>query len=160
MNLKNLLSLFLVSSVLSTSFTACSDDDNDNDKGNIPDALVGTWKRTNVEASVEATDAEVKTQVEEFIKKMELETTTYVFKLDNTAQKKVGEEIFDLSKYELKAGKIIFSKPDTVYTDIILKDNVMTGTADVKKYVAEQLELDTTILTKAERKDLFEKVTK
>lgn len=161
MKLKSFLSLFLFSAVLGVSFTSCDNDDDNNGGNNNADKLNGTlWKVSKTEANVEAEDSAIQKQVSDFIVKMNPEGgITYSFK-DGKAQEKYGDKVFDLAKYTLKGDKIEFEKNDTTGISLTYKDSAIIGLSDVKKYVAEQLKIDTAQITKAEKKDTFISVLK
>ncbi len=158
MKLKNLLSLFIFSAILGMSFTSCDNDD-DNGGSNNSEKLDGTsWELTKVEANVEASDTTIKKQVAEFITKMNLTGgITYIFK-DGNAKKKTGSDILDLAKYSFNGDKIVFEKADTTGISLTLQDSIIVGLSDVKNYVAEQLDIDTAKITKAEKIDTFKSI--
>jgi hypothetical protein len=157
MKIKHVLGVSFFSLVLGLGFVACSDDDDDNTP-QAPSEVVGIWKYSTVKSNVEVTDEEIKDAVIEYIENLPNEgVDTYNLKANKTYElRMVGAEKDSTGNYIYNNGKITFdSKSDVAYA----KDTI-SDMEDVKKAVAEALDLDETKITKAESVKIYKRISK
>jgi len=155
MKLRKILGLSLCAFILGLGFTACSDDDEKVESS----ALSGTFKYTKSEAEVEVTDPEVKEAVIEAVNALS-KGGTYVFKLDGTYQAKESSESEAVEgTYKLQGDKLILTNEEGNET-LAYQQDVIRSSQDVADQVAEELELEAGVITKAVQINVFEKITK
>ncbi len=157
MKIKHVLGVSFFSLVLGLGFVACSDDDDDNTP-QVPYEVVGVWKYSAVKSNVEVTDEEIKDAVVEYIENLPNEgVDTYNLKANKTYELRMaGAEKDSTGNYIYNNGKITFdSKSDVTYAQDTIRDM-----DDVKKAVAEALELDEAKITKAESVRIYKRISK
>lgn len=165
MKLRNILGLALCAFILSSGFTSCSDDD---DKKVEPKVISGTFKFSKSEAEVTVTDPKVKEQVEEAVK-AHSKGGTYAFKLDGTyafkqdaivsAQRESAESGQVTGTYKLERDKLTLTSGNET-SSLTYTETAVRSSQDVAAKVAEELELEAGVITKALQADVFEKITK
>lgn len=164
MKLRNILGLALCAFILTSGFTSCSDDD---DKKVEPKVFSGTFKFSKSEAEVTVTNPDVKEQVEEAVKAYS-KGGTYAFKLDGTYAFKSDEKLESRESggsgevsgtYKLEGDKLTLTSGD-VTASLTYTETVIRSSQDVAAKVAEDLELEAGVITKAIQTDEFEKITK
>lgn len=151
------LSFSICVCALGASFTSCSSDDNNSGDGN--EALAGIYKHSEADAIVEVTNEEIKDDVIEAVKSLtSANDDVFVFKLDGSYETKSSAEAEAVKgTYELKGVQLILSKDDRSFT----YENSKIGTsADVKAIVAERLGIDEAEIEKAERVDVYGKISR
>lgn len=161
MKLRNILGLSVCALTLSLGFTACSDDDDKNDPGKDIAELSGTWKFSESTAEVEVTDPDVEDAVIEAVEAItDSEDDVYVFKLDGTFESQADSETDPVDgTFKLENGKLTLTGEES--TEVLAySTGKIKSSVDVKSIVAEQLEIDESVITKAIQVNTFSKVTK
>lgn len=163
MKLRNILGLSICALTLGLGFTACSDDDDDNNGGTDPKILElsGTWKHSETVADVEVTDPEIKDAVIEAVEAItDSEDNVYVFKIDGTFESKESSEAEAVKgTFKLDGEKITLTGGEASEV-LAYKEKAIQSSVDVKAKVAEQLEIEESVITKALQVNSFTKITK
>lgn len=162
MNFKKVVNLFLFTLILGFGAVSCSDDD---DKVSPPDNLVvkGTWKFDKLSSEVEAVDSIFIDSIANYIDTMKVATKrVYVFKLDGTYENNSGEEGAEVVKgeYKVSGNKIILDNKTDAAIAFTFASDTLKATEDVRVRAAEDLEIDLDSITKANKVEIFYRISR